>query len=409
MKQNRNFPRMILIFLILSVIFFGECSEKSFDTNKYLDYCVTQAKKSVDNMPLTGKEPRSIDSNETHWNMVPVNDWTSGFWPGILWNLYEYTGNKKWENKADTFTRFLTPIAYQKAHDHDLGFMIFCSFGNGYRLTKNEEYKKVILAASDSLATLFNPRVGTILSWPFFKDNGHKVFNTIIDNMMNLELLFWASKNGPDTSLYNIAETHAMTTLNNQIRPDFTSYHVIEYDSITGKKIKGVTAQGFGNETMWARGQAWGIYGFTMAYRETGNEKFLHLAQKMADVFISRLPADDVPYWDFDAPDIPDAPKDASAAAIAASAFLELSVLSQESNLKKYYRNSAVKILKSLSGSYLSRDKNSAFLLHCTGNKPRNSEIDVSLIYADYYYLEALLRLKKIQEGISIYDNLRHI
>lgn len=224
--------------------------------------------------------------------------------------------------------------------------------------------------------------------------------------MMNLELLFWTSKNGGTQSLYNMAVRHAETTMNNHFRPDYSSYHVIVYDS-TGPKIKGLTHQGYSDSSMWARGQAWGIYGYTLTYRETKKPEFLDLAQKLADIFIKRLPADHIPYWDFDAPGLPNEPKDASAAAIAASAMLEMSILIEDKAIAEKYRDVATNILTSLSSdAYLSGQKNRAFLLHSVGSKPHNSEIDVSIIYADYYYIEALLRLKKIQEGKSIYENL---
>ncbi|MGK4568802.1 glycoside hydrolase family 88 protein [Flavobacterium sp. 3HN19-14] len=310
-----------------------------------------------------------------------------------MWFLYEATGNEKWKTEADKFSRFLTPLSVNKANDHDLGFQILNSFGNGFRLTGNNEYKQIILKTADTLATLFNPKVGTIQSWPYNKMGGH---NTIIDNMMNLELLFWASKNGGSHKLYEIAVRHAETTMQNHFRSDFTSYHVIIYNPETGKKIKGQTAQGYSDKSMWARGQAWGIYGFTMVYRETKDPKFLDFAHKIARVYLDKLPADLIPYWDFNAPNIPNEPKDASAAAIVASALLELSTFTENPTLKKEYETKAVLMLKELSRNYLSKEANSALLLHSTGHKPAGSEIDCSIVYADYYYLEALLRLKEL-------------
>jgi unsaturated chondroitin disaccharide hydrolase len=249
------------------------------------------------------------------------------------------------------------------------------------------------------LATLFNPKVGTILSWQNMAKWKGWPHNTIIDNMMNLELLFWASKNGGSHKLYDIAVKHAETTMQNHFRPDYSAYHVIVYDTITGKKIKGVTAQGYADNSMWARGQAWAIYGFTMCYRETKKPEFLDFAQNVADIYLKRLPADKVPFYDFDDPAIPNVPKDASAAAISASALLELSEYVPDKTKAANYRNQAIAILTSLSSvKYQSRDANSAFLLHSTGNKPGNGEIDVSIIYADYYYLEALMRLEKLQK-----------
>jgi unsaturated chondroitin disaccharide hydrolase len=281
--------------------------------------------------------------------------------------------------------------------------MAYCSIGNGYRLTGNPDYKKALIQAADSVACLFNPQVGTFLSWPNMVKKMDWPHNTIIDNMMNMELLFWASINGGEQRLYDIAYKHAETTMNNHFRPDYSAYHVIVYNDSTGQRIKGVTHQGYADETIWARGQAWAIYGFTMSYRETKDPRFLDVAQQTADIFLKRLPADMIPYWDFDAPGIPNEPRDASAAAITASALLELSVLSGN----KTYQDAAEKILLTLSSdSYHSGSRNTAFLLHSVGHKPNNSEVDASIIYADYYYIEALVRLKKIKEGKSIYENL---
>lgn len=367
----------------------------SFDIKKQFEYCVAQASKTLTEIPNDGTSPRSISTGSKQWKFVDYKDWTSGFWPGELWFLYEVTGDSKWKAQADKFSRFLTPLSVSKANDHDLGFQIFNSFGNGYRLTKNKEYKEIILKTADTLATLYNPKVGTIQSWPHNKYGGH---NTIIDNMMNLELLFWASKNGGNKSLYPIAVKHAETTMNNHFRPDNTSYHVLIYDYETGKKIKGMTAQGYNDNSMWARGQAWGLYGFTMVYRETREKRFLEFAHKIARVYLDRLTTEDlIPYWDFDASGIPNEPRDASAAAIVASGLLELSTYTNDKTLKEEYLSKAKKMIVSLSEQYQSHDTNSAFLLHSTGHKPAGSEIDCSINYADYYYLEALLRLQQLK------------
>jgi unsaturated chondroitin disaccharide hydrolase len=228
--------------------------------------------------------------------------------------------------------------------------------------------------------------------------------NTIIDNMINLELLFWASKNGGNPHLYDIAVKHAETTMHNHFRPDYTSYHVVVYDTITGKKIKGITHQGYADNSMWARGQSWAIYGFTMCYRETGKAEFLNFAQKVADVYLSRLPADLIPYWDFDDPAIPNAAKDASAACVTASALLELSTFVKDKARARIYRQKAEAMLQTLSSpAYQSHNVTNAFLLHSTGHHPAGTEIDASIIYADYYYLEALLRLDKLQHAKAAY------
>ncbi|OIN57295.1 glycoside hydrolase family 88 protein [Arsenicibacter rosenii] len=381
----------------------------SLNVDAQLNYCVGQATKTVASLPETPPNlPRNILPGKTNWNYIRYTDWTSGFWPGTLWYLYEFTKDAKWRAKADSFSRELAPLARQKAIDHDIGFQMYCSFGNGLRLTRNPAYKQLLLASADTLATLFNPKVGTILSWPRSVPNMEwPQHNTIMDNMINLELLFWASKNGGGKRLYDMAVSHAATTMKNHFRPDYTSYHVVVYDRETGRKIKGVTHQGYADHTMWARGQSWAIYGYTMTYRETKDPVFLNFAQKVTDVYLERLPADLIPYWDFQAPDIPNAPKDASAAAVTASALLELSTLVQDKTRAKHYRTRAEQMLERLSSAhYQSRSVNDAFLLHSTGHKPNNSEVDASINYADYYYLEALLRLKKLRAGKPVLATL---
>jgi unsaturated chondroitin disaccharide hydrolase len=392
--MNKRFRILIFALYLLGNLGYAQKST-SFDVNKELEYCGAQTSKTLKVIPDDGTSPRTVPNGSKEWKFVNYKDWTSGFLPGELWYLYEATGDKKWKNEADKFSRFLTPLSVSKANDHDLGFQIFNSFGNGYRLTKNKEYKDIILKTADTLATLFNPKVGTIQSWPHNKYGGH---NTIIDNMMNLEMLFWASKNGGNKKLYDIAVKHAETTMQNHFRPDFTSYHVLIYDYESGKKIKGITAQGYSDYSMWARGQAWAIYGFTMVYRETKDPKFLDFAHQLARVYLDRLTTEDlIPYWDFNAPGIPNEPRDASAAAIVSSALIELSSFTKDKNLKNEYLKKSKQMIVSLSEKYQSGDVNSAFLLHATGHKPAGTEIDCSINYADYYYLEALLRLQKLK------------
>lgn len=400
---------------ILSLLILGQIySQPKLNVDQALTYCVAQATKTSATLPETAPNlPRNILNGKTQWKYIDYKDWTSGFWPGTLWYVYEYTKDPKWKAKADSFSRQLTPLAYSKAIDHDLGFQMYCSFGNGLRLTGNPAYKKILLATADTLATLFNPKVGTILSWPRSVPNMEwPQHNTIMDNMINLELLFWASQNGGSKKLYDIAVSHATTTMKNHFRPDYTSYHVVVYDKETGKKIKGVTHQGYADNSMWARGQSWAIYGYTMTYRETKDPKFLNFVQKVSDVYLDRLPKDLVPYWDFNAPGVDspgmsNTPKDASAAAVTASALLELSTFVKDKTKATLYRTKAEQMLETLSSAdYQSRAVNSAFLLHSTGHKPNNSEVDASINYADYYYIEALLRAKKLREGKGVLGKL---
>jgi unsaturated chondroitin disaccharide hydrolase len=388
-----------VMLIAISVMLFACNSNviKKMTKDDLLAYCATQAKATVNSDDTDNNMPVVIDSGKTAWTKNNIYNWRSGFWPGIEWYLYESTKVEYWKKAAEKSTEKLIGVIDTAVANHDLGFQFYCSYGNGYRLTGNPAYKQVLLRAADSLARLFNPNVGTILSWPYrVKEKGWP-HNTIIDNMMNLELLFWAAKNGGNKNLYDIAVKHAETTMKNHFRPDFSTYHVLVYDTTTGQVIKGVTHQGYSDSSMWARGQAWAIYGFTMTYRETKKKEFLQTAMNAADIFLKRLPKDHIPYWDFDDPAIPNAPRDASAAAITASALVELSTLCTENLSAKKYLNAAKDMLTELStNKYLSREKNHAFLLSSTGNKPSNKDVDVPIIYADYYFLEALFRKQKI-------------
>ncbi|MDP3433063.1 MAG: glycoside hydrolase family 88 protein [Bacteroidota bacterium] len=385
----------ILLFFSLGVIMysFGQ-DRKTFKVKDILRYCDNQLKRTLGELKDSSFMPRSMNSGQKKWSLVGIHDWTSGFWPGILWYDYEYFRNDRIKEKAIQYTEYLQPLVNpnQKV-DHDIGFQIFCSYGNAYRLTGDEKYKKIILEAAAKLSELYNPVVGTILSWPNMVQKMGWPHNTIIDNMMNLEILFWASKNGGDKRYYDMAVSHAMVTKKNAFRENGSCFHVAVYDTISGKFIKGVTNQGYSDGSMWARGQAWAIYGYTMVYRETLDKQFLRFAEKVANIYLDRLPEDYIPYWDFDLPSIQDEPKDASAAAIASSALLELAQLEDNKEMAERYRSAAIVMLNNLSSKkYQSRNANNSFLKHCTGNHPSKYEIDASIIYADYYYIEALTR-----------------
>ena len=343
--------------------------------------------------------PRTLEKGDL--KLVTSKDWTSGFFPGELWFLYEYTRKNEWKTEAEKFT---ANIEKEKTNGgtHDIGFKIYSSFGNGYKFTNNTHYKDVIIQSAKTLSTRFNPKVGLIKSWDHNKQKWD--YPVIIDNMLNLELLFEATKLTGDSSFYKIAFSHARKTMENHFRKDYSSYHVVDYDIATGKVVKKLTHQGYSDESAWARGQAWGLYGFTMCYRETKNKAFLSQAEHIASFLLNNphLPKDGVPYWDFDAPDIPNEPRDASAGAVIASALYELSGYSKNGD---QYRKAADKIMHSLTNHYRSPlgDNKGFILLHSTGTKPSNSEVDVPISYADYYYLEALLRMKKLNEGKRLY------
>jgi len=339
--------------------------------------------------------PRSLDKGEL--KLVSSRDWTSGFFPGVLWFLYEYTKQPEWKQRAEQFTALIEKEKFNNT-THDMGFKIYCSVGTGYRLTHDEQYKEVIIQSARTLATRFNAKSGVLRSWDHNKDKWD--FPVIIDNMMNLELLFAATQLSGDSMLYRVAVNHADATLKNHFRKDYSSYHVVDYDSATGGIRKKTTHQGYSNESAWSRGQAWALYGYTMCYRFTKDKRYLQQADSIAAYILHHpnWPADNVPYYDFDAPGIPNEPRDASAAAVIASALYELSSYSKQ---QKIYKTKADAILASLGKKYRAPvgTSHGYILLHSTGSKPSGSEVDMPLSYADYYYLEALLRKQKLAAG----------
>lgn len=338
--------------------------------------------------------PRTLNENGKVVTVAP-EDWTSGFFPGCLWLIYEHTHDEKWKDAAARYTARLDGIKNYSA-THDLGFMLGCSFGQGYRLTQDAGYRDVLITGAHTLATRFNETTGTIRSWDF----GPWRYPVIIDNMMNLELLTWASRESGDQSLMNIALVHADTTSRNHFRPDGSSFHLVDYDPATGAVLRKQTVQGAADTSAWARGQAWGLYGYTVMFRETSMPEYLERAQSIAEFLVNhpRLPADGVPYWDFDAPGIPDVPRDSSAAAIMASALFELAGF-VDTDRASTYRALAVKQLRSLaSPAYRAPvgGQGGFILMHAVGHHPEGREIDVPLIYGDYYFLEALGRFEAV-------------
>lgn len=355
----------------------------------------------------TGKNyPRTMNDKG---ELVTTNmyDWTPGFFPGSLWYLYELTGDSTWRDKAEVWTQSLEPLKTFTGH-HDLGFMMYCSYGNANRLAPKPAYKDIIIQSAESLITRFDERTQAIKSWNGGRnwDDVEWYFPVIVDNMMNLEMLFAATKLSGDKRFYDIAVTHANTTIKNHIREDYGSYHVVDFDTITGAAANKATAQGFSDNSTWSRGQAWMVYGFTMMYRETKDQTYLNVAKKMADYFLNHLPEDLIPVWDFNVGEEGYTPgqrsnavkfqeklRDASAGAIACSALFELADLAKEPLYSVY----AMNMLKSLSSPQYraTLGTNANFLIeHCVGSIPHNFEIDKPLVYADYYYLEALVRYK---------------
>ncbi|HEX3165912.1 MAG TPA: glycoside hydrolase family 88 protein [Chitinophagaceae bacterium] len=339
--------------------------------------------------------PRHYDPQQNKWVNSNTKWWCSGFYPGSLWLIYEYTKDEIIRKEAEKRLAILEKEKHYTGN-HDLGFMMYCSFGTAYRITGNATYKTAVDTAALSLATRYRPNIQSIQSW----DSNDKLkCPVIIDNMMNLELLMWVAQHGGDPKLKEIALTHANSTLERHFRPDGSSYHVLDYDPVTSKLIRKLTWQGAADESAWSRGQSWGFYGFTMMYRFTKDKRYLDQAKKIAAFMFNHpnMPADLVPYWDFNAPGIPNAYRDASAAAINASALLELAQYVNK-NERSDYIGKAEKIIRSLSSEkYRAKPgENGGYLLmHCVGNLPSNSEINTTLTYADYYFLEALLRYQQ--------------
>jgi rhamnogalacturonyl hydrolase YesR len=327
--------------------------------------------------------------------LVQASDWTSGYFPGSLWFMYEATRDAKWRNAAERYTAGLES---EKNHTQtqDVGIILSSSFGHGLRLTGNPDYRDIVLTGAQSLSTRFNPVVGAIQAWPLWKPEWS--FPVIIDCMVNLDLLFWAAEAGSDPKYREIAIAHADTTLKNHFRKDGSSFHLVDYDPANGQVKRRQTFQGAADDSSWARGQGWAVYGYSLMYRETKNPAYLDHAKKVAAFIMNhpRLPSDKVPYWDFDAHDIPHAPRDAAGAAVIAAALAELRQFVDQDTARLYSNFVEQQIRSLASPAYRAKvGENGGFLLlHSTGHLPEGKEIDVPLNYADYYFLEALQRFQ---------------
>jgi len=389
-----------LAFYIITILSLFTSCAKDRSIDKVIEESLSLSAKQYEAMAkvMQGKPdllPRTIDTTGT---LVTANSgwWTSGFFPGSLWYLYESSGDAKFKEYATEMTARIEKEKLNKG-THDLGFMINCSFGNGLRLTGEESYNEIMLTGAYSLATRFRPQIGCIQSWNSMRGWQCPV---IIDNMMNLEFLMWAFRQSGDSTFYNICVTHSDTTIKNHFRPDYSSYHVVSYDTITGKVEAKQTHQGYADESAWARGQVWGLYGFTTMYRDTKLERYLSQAEKIAEFLINHpnMPEDKIPYWDFNAPNIPDALRDASAGSIMAAALIELSGYVDSVRSQKYLQVAEKQLRTLASSQYLANQgENGNFILkHGVGHLPGKSEVDVPLTYGDYYFIEALLRYKKV-------------
>jgi unsaturated chondroitin disaccharide hydrolase len=362
------------------------------------DIAVASAQYSLLLENIKGKpgQPRTVEQGEV--KLVGPRDWTVGFFPGSLWYLAEATGQAKWRTAARQYTAMTAPVKVDKTQP-DLGFMLYCGYGNGLRLGADPvAYRDALLAGATTLVTRFNSRIGSIQSWDWKGKDW--AFPVIVDNMMNLELLMWAARAANEPYYREVAITHADTTLKNHFRPDNSSYHLVDYDPADGKVRAKVTVQGHADASAWSRGQAWGLYGYVMMYRETKKPEYLQQAQRIAAFLMQhpRMPADKVPYWDLDDPAIPDVPRDSSSAAIISSALIELSTLAGRADGAPYLAFAEQQLRSLSSKAYLAAPgENGGFLLkHATGHKPAGKEIDVPINYGDYYFLEALLRYRAL-------------
>jgi hypothetical protein len=400
-------------FILLATIFISCSGDKAILAEDKINFITGQYNRLLTQSTDFTRFPRTISGNGELVN-TEIWDWTSGFFAGNLWYIYELTGDEKWKQEAVKWTEALDTIQYWSGN-HDVGFMMNCSYGNGLRLAHKEEYKKVLVQTAESLCKRYNPNAKSIESWDYRKawnDTTEWFFPVIIDNMMNLELLFEATKFSGNKEFKDIAIQHALTTMKNHYRPDFSSYHVVDYDTLTGNVLDKATCQGFTDESSWSRGQAWGLYGFVICYRYTKDQQYLTFAENIADFLLNHpnLPEDMVPFWDYNVPDkglnpewkydpseFPVILRDASAAAIASSALFELSTFSDANGAK--YKTAATKILQSLaSPAYMESPVNKYFILnHCVGSLPHRAEVDKPLVYADYYFLEAALRQQKLE------------
>ena len=401
--MKKNITYLIGIFLWIFILSspttsFASSKGMKKTVNGALDFSLKQSllmyetvKNQEKIFPRTAKDGKLVTCN-SHW-------WTSGFYPGTLWYLYEYSNDSTVLQAAQKMMYRLEREKYM-TDSHDVGFIINCSYGNGYRLTKNESYRDVIITAAQSLSSRFNPVVGCTRSW----NDKRWQFPVIIDNMMNLELFTVASSLSGDNKYSEMAKSHADKTMQCHFRPDGSSYHLVSYDTISGKILERVTCQGASDESAWARGQAWGLYGFTMMYRETGKKEYLDQAVKIGLFIMNHpnLPKDKIPYWDFNAPDIPNTDRDASAGAIMASAFVELSAYLQGKLAKDFLSLAAQQITSLASPAYRAKnwgDNNNFIIQHCVGFMAKQDEVNAPLAYADYYFVEALIRYKNLMEG----------
>ena len=398
-----------IFFVVGCIIFLSNCRntrEVTFEElrspeflaiDTILELYVKKYRNLIEHYKDTTMFPRSYEKNKI--NFVSSEDWTSGFFPGILWYLYEYSGDENILSSARRWTNSLKEQCYNTS-THDIGFIINSSFGQGYRLTRDESYQKILNIAARSLASRYNGNIRCIKSLDTFE--GYK-FPVLIDNMVNLEILYKAWRWNNDRSLYTIANEHALRTMEMHFKPDFSSFQIVDYNLNNFQPEFRGTFQGYADSSSWSRGQAWGLYGFILAFRETRDRVYLDQSIRIANYILGHdnFPGDCIPYWDFNSPDIPGTQRDAAAAAVLASAFIELSTYEEVEN-SQHFLVIAENIINSLaSQGYIAgiSECENFILKHCTGNMPGGREVDVPLIYGDYYFLEALMKYKNLMKN----------
>lgn len=389
----------LFIFFIGFTILFSNCKSNSKRANKKdssIDSLLQARYYKLLAYPVDSLAfPRSYNIKADKIKKVPSRDWTSGFYAGNLWQIYEITNNTKFKDLAEKWTAFIEKEKYNNK-THDMGFKVFCSFGQGLKHTQNKTYENIIIKSAQTLITRYNDNVKSIRSWDFNKEVWN--FPVIIDNMMNLELLFEATKISGDSIYHKIAINHANTTLKNHFREDNSTFHVVDYNPNSGKTRMKVTHQGYSDDSVWARGQAWAIYGYTMVYRYTKDKRYLQQAEATANFYLNhkKLPEDGVPYWDFKAPNIPNESRDVSASVVIASACVELFKFTKNED----YLNYSKKLIRNLKSEkyLLAITINAPFILnHSFGDWSKRHEMDEPIVYADYYFLETLRRLNKLK------------
>jgi hypothetical protein len=384
----------------------ADAAHRSLDSllDAAVQFAGAQLRRTAESLDPANGYPR-LTKPDGSWEVQSATAWTSGFFAGSLWQMFAMTRAPAWARLAERWTVGLE-VNKARTTTHDLGFLIFDSFGLGYELTREPRYRSVVLDASRSLATRFSPTVGAIKSWDTEAVGDRRnvwTYPVIVDNLMNLEMLFWASANGGDPSWRALAERHALTSSKAHLRANGSTNHVALFDPATGSQTARVTWQGYADSSVWSRGQAWAIHGLTRSAVATGNPELLAAARRAADWMVAHLPPDGIPPWDFSDPRGPVADRDASASAIAASGLLMLAGRVDAADMSRY-SGAAQRILRTLSASYLATGTpNSSILLHSVGQLPQGVEIDVGIVYADYYFLEAIRRYRAFERGDKVW------